>query len=74
MLTETGWLQYTIGGGERSSSATSYLAPQFIQRKNLDVLLHAQVSRLVNSSRVNDKLRFEGVEFAQGGFIISRDM
>ncbi|KAJ7867956.1 aryl-alcohol oxidase-like protein [Mycena leptocephala] len=68
---KTGWLQYTIGGGERSSSATSYLAPQFIQRKNLDVLLHAQVSRLVNSSRINDKLRFEGVEFAQGGSLFT---
>ncbi|KAJ6617556.1 hypothetical protein B0H10DRAFT_2032949 [Mycena sp. CBHHK59/15] len=36
------WLQSTIGGGERSTSATSYLAPKFIQRPNLHVLLHAQ--------------------------------
>ncbi|KAJ7231169.1 aryl-alcohol oxidase-like protein [Mycena haematopus] len=43
-----GWLQYTIGGGERSSSATGYLEPGIIQRPNLDVLLHAQVSKLVN--------------------------
>ncbi|KAJ7903825.1 aryl-alcohol oxidase-like protein [Mycena olivaceomarginata] len=42
-----GWLQSTIGGGKRSTSATSYLAPKFAQRKNLHVLLHAQVSRLV---------------------------
>ncbi|KAJ6474770.1 aryl-alcohol oxidase [Mycena sanguinolenta] len=41
-----GWFQSTIGGGKRSSSATSYLAPKFIRRRNLHVLLHAQVSRL----------------------------
>ncbi|KAJ7745974.1 hypothetical protein B0H14DRAFT_3606284 [Mycena olivaceomarginata] len=28
-----GWLQSTIGGGKRSTSATSYLAPKFAQRK-----------------------------------------
>ncbi|KAJ7243039.1 GMC oxidoreductase-domain-containing protein [Mycena rebaudengoi] len=39
----------TIGGGRRSSSATSYLAPKYIQRKNLHVLLHAQVSKLVDA-------------------------
>ncbi|KAJ6535957.1 aryl-alcohol oxidase-like protein [Mycena vulgaris] len=43
-----GWLQSTIGDGMRSSSATSYLAPEFIQRKNLHILLNAHVSELVN--------------------------
>ncbi|KAJ7798385.1 hypothetical protein B0H13DRAFT_2505018, partial [Mycena leptocephala] len=42
------WESYTIGNGERSSSATGYLKPEVIQRPNLDVLLHAQVSKLVN--------------------------
>ncbi|KAJ7449301.1 aryl-alcohol-oxidase from pleurotus Eryingii [Mycena latifolia] len=70
-LTETGWIQSTIGGGERSTSATSYLAPKYIQRENLDVLLHAQVSRLVYSSRVKGKLAFGGVEFAQGGSLFT---
>ncbi|KAJ7234274.1 aryl-alcohol oxidase [Mycena rebaudengoi] len=46
-----GWLQYMIGNGERSSSATGYLKPKVIQRPNLDVLLHAQVSKLVNFTR-----------------------
>ncbi|KAJ6535948.1 pyranose dehydrogenase [Mycena vulgaris] len=66
-----GWQQSTIGGGVRSTSATSYLAPKFIQRKNLHVLLHAQVSRLVNSSRINGKLAFGGVEFLQGGSLLT---
>ncbi|KAJ7851576.1 pyranose dehydrogenase [Mycena leptocephala] len=42
------WSQSTIGGGERSSSATSYFGPQFIHRQNL----HAQVSKLVDPGRV----------------------
>ncbi|KAJ7292195.1 aryl-alcohol oxidase [Mycena rebaudengoi] len=46
---QIGWLQSTIGDGMRSSSATSYLGPRFIHRKNLHVLLHAQVSKLVDS-------------------------
>ncbi|KAJ7031486.1 alcohol oxidase [Mycena alexandri] len=61
------WLQSTIGGGKRSSSASSYLAP-FSQRKNLHVLLHAQVTRLVDPSHVDGKLMFSGVEFVQSGF------
>ncbi|KAF7345143.1 hypothetical protein MSAN_01890400 [Mycena sanguinolenta] len=62
-----GWLQYTIGDGERSSSATGYLTPDVLQRPNLDVLLHAQVSKLVNltKSRVSpsEPFAFQGVEF-----------
>ncbi|KAF8218263.1 aryl-alcohol oxidase-like protein [Mycena galopus ATCC 62051] len=61
-----GWLQSTIGGGMRSSSATSYLAPEFIQRENLHVLIHAQVSRLVGASDVGGKVSFGGVQFSQG--------
>ncbi|KAF7368906.1 GMC oxidoreductase [Mycena venus] len=62
-----GWLQSTIGGGMRSSSATSYLGPEFINRGNLHVLLHAQVSKLVDPSRANGTLSFGGVQFLQGG-------
>ncbi|KAJ7924083.1 aryl-alcohol oxidase [Mycena leptocephala] len=61
-----GWFQSTIGGGQRSSSATSYLAPKFIQRENLHVLLHAQVLRLVGPQTTKDVVSFEGVEFSQG--------
>ncbi|KAJ7498252.1 aryl-alcohol oxidase-like protein [Mycena galericulata] len=54
-----GWLQSTIGGGERSTSATS----------NLNVLLHAQVSKLVDSSLTNGELTFGGVEFYSTLFV-----
>ncbi|KAJ6603557.1 aryl-alcohol-oxidase from pleurotus Eryingii [Mycena vulgaris] len=60
------WAQSTIGGGERSTSATAYLAPKFIQRPNLHVLLHAQVSKLVNVTRKTGKPGFGGVEFRYG--------
>ncbi|KAJ7190450.1 pyranose dehydrogenase [Mycena pura] len=66
-----GWLQSTIGGGKRSSSATSYLAPKFIQRENLHVLLHAQVSRLVGPRTKKGVVSFEGVEFSQGGSLFT---
>ncbi|KAJ7254438.1 aryl-alcohol oxidase-like protein [Mycena rebaudengoi] len=61
-----GWLQFTIGHGMRSSSATSYLAPEFIQRENLHVLLHAQVSQLVDPSNVAGKVVIGGIRFSQG--------
>ncbi|KAJ6506953.1 aryl-alcohol oxidase-like protein [Mycena sanguinolenta] len=65
-----GWFQYTIGNGERSSSATGYLTPAVLQRPNLDVLLHAQASKVVNSTQSKivraEPLAFQGVEFKYG--------
>ncbi|KAJ7290693.1 aryl-alcohol oxidase-like protein [Mycena rebaudengoi] len=66
-----GWLQSTVGDGTRSTSATSYLAPKYMQRKNLHVLLEAQVSKLVDASKVKGKLAFGGVQFMQGGTLFS---
>ncbi|KAJ6535924.1 pyranose dehydrogenase [Mycena vulgaris] len=62
-----GWAQSTNGGGKRSSSASAYLAPEFAQRRNLHVLLHAQVSKLVDHSYVGGKLVFSGIKFWQPG-------
>ncbi|KAK7005885.1 mitochondrial choline dehydrogenase [Favolaschia claudopus] len=45
-----GWVQTTIKDGARSSSATSYLAPEFVARPNLQVLLHARVTRVLPST------------------------
>ncbi|KAJ7609919.1 alcohol oxidase [Roridomyces roridus] len=65
-----GWMQFTIGGGQRSSSATGYLTSSVLSRPNLHVLLHAQVSKLVNpvQSRVapSEPLTFQGVQFRFG--------
>ncbi|KAJ6521973.1 alcohol oxidase [Mycena vulgaris] len=56
-----GWGQATIKNGSRSSSATSYLAPQFIRRPNLHVLLHARVTRILQTATGD----FRTVEFVQ---------
>ncbi|KAJ7272415.1 alcohol oxidase [Mycena rebaudengoi] len=45
-----GWLQSTIKDGARSSSSTSYLAAQYVQRSNLYVLLNARVTRVLQSA------------------------
>ncbi|KAG6872927.1 hypothetical protein C0995_005185 [Termitomyces sp. Mi166 len=56
-----GWCQSTILQGQRSSSSTAYLAPQFLKRPNLTVLVNAQVSRLLQTSKKTPT--FLGVEF-----------
>ncbi|KAJ7282840.1 aryl-alcohol-oxidase from pleurotus Eryingii [Mycena rebaudengoi] len=56
-----GWLQSTIKDGSRSSSATSYLAPQYINRPNLHVLLNARVTRILPTNAN----AFRTVEFVQ---------
>ncbi|RDB21189.1 Pyranose dehydrogenase [Hypsizygus marmoreus] len=58
-----GWLQATIKGGRRSSSATSYLGPKFISRPNLHVLMNARVTRVL---AMHHDRAFQTVEFLQG--------
>ncbi|KAN0111251.1 pyranose dehydrogenase 3 [Russula decolorans] len=67
-----GWQQATIGRGTRSSSATAYLAPA-LRRPKLDVLINAQVTKLVQSGTRNGNPCFHTVEFAakEGGKYIS---
>ncbi|KAJ7739057.1 aryl-alcohol oxidase-like protein [Mycena maculata] len=57
-----GWVQETVKDGSKSSSATSYLAPEFISRPNLHVLLHARVTRVLPSG---SNTIFRTVEFVQ---------
>ena len=59
-----GWAQSTIKDGRRDSSATSYLGPQFIDRPNLHVLLHSQVTRLIHTGSRNGRPTFLTAEFA----------
>ncbi|KAJ7158319.1 alcohol oxidase [Mycena crocata] len=56
-----GWGQATIKNGSKSSSATSYLAPQFVGRPNLHVLLHARVTRILSTNLTE----FRTVEFVE---------
>ncbi|KAJ7242995.1 aryl-alcohol oxidase [Mycena rebaudengoi] len=60
-----GWVQNTVDGGERSSSALSYLAHSFIQRPNLHVLSNAQVSRVLPGNGSDHGIHFSRVEFSQ---------
>ncbi|KAF7341978.1 Aryl-alcohol oxidase-like protein [Mycena venus] len=57
------WQQSTIKHGRRSSSFTSYLGPEFVGRPNLHVLVNAQVTRIIQTSR--HPTTFLTVEFAQ---------
>ena len=43
-----GYMQSTIGGGERSNANTAFLQP-IISRSNLDVLINTRVTKLVQS-------------------------
>jgi len=63
MWFELGFAQFTIGNGTRSSSRTSYLAPQYSNRKKLSVLINAQVSRLLQSGTSRGQPIFQKVEF-----------
>ncbi|KXN90345.1 Oxygen-dependent choline dehydrogenase [Leucoagaricus sp. SymC.cos] len=65
-----GHMVFTIGNGTRSSSATSYLADQYINRPNLDVLVHAQVSKVLkadNNATASNNPRFNTVEYVVQG-------
>ncbi|KAI5885846.1 alcohol oxidase [Schizophyllum commune H4-8] len=58
-----GWTQALIDSGVRSS-AKAYLAPDYLSRENLDVLLYARVSRVVGTE--DDALTLRSVEFQDG--------
>ncbi|KAJ7579809.1 alcohol oxidase [Mycena floridula] len=62
-----GWAQTTIKDGVRSSSATSYLAPEFVKRPNLDVLVNTFVTRLPASKPSTKAPHFSKVEYSQDG-------
>ncbi|KAH9978332.1 aryl-alcohol oxidase-like protein [Russula compacta] len=60
-----GWVLSTIANGTRTSSATSYLAPQYLGRANLDVLLNTRVTRiLATNDHGNAPPRLTTVEYA----------
>lgn len=57
------WVQASIGGGKRSSSATTYLQ-RVIDRRNVDVLINAHVTKLVQTGTVNAKPSFKAVQIS----------
>ena len=57
-------MQSSIGGGQRSDSATAYLHP-VENRTNLDILINTQVTRLISYPTINPVPAFRKVEMAQ---------
>lgn len=56
-------MQSTIKGPARDSGATSYLSSKVLKRKNLDVLVNAEVSRVLQSNMDSTEPEFKTVEF-----------
>ncbi|KAJ3565821.1 hypothetical protein NP233_g7394 [Leucocoprinus birnbaumii] len=63
----TVWFQGTIGNGERSSSATSYLTDDVLSRSNLHVLLDTRAIRLIASGNTSSTPAFRQVELSSNG-------
>jgi len=59
-----GWVQATVGNGQRSGPATTYIGPDYENRPNLHILLRAQATKLVETTGLNTTApRFNRVEF-----------
>ncbi|KAF9468259.1 aryl-alcohol-oxidase from pleurotus Eryingii [Collybia nuda] len=56
--------QSTIGNSARCSSSVAYLRP-VINRRNLDVLIQTQVTKVLHERTINGQPLFNTVEFAQ---------
>ncbi|KAJ6477553.1 aryl-alcohol oxidase [Mycena sanguinolenta] len=58
-----GWPQQSIATFERSSGATAYLAPEYLSRPNLHVLVNAHVTRIIQTGTDSGKPAFRSVEY-----------
>ncbi|KAG6910317.1 hypothetical protein DXG01_011385 [Tephrocybe rancida] len=56
------YIQVTIDKGRRSSSATSYLAPKFLKRSNLDVLVNTRVTQIIQTGTSRGRPAFHALE------------
>lgn len=56
------WMQWTVGGGERATSATTFLNPGALARPNLDVVLNTFVTRVLPVGNEDGKAALRGVE------------
>ncbi|KAK7689665.1 hypothetical protein QCA50_007460 [Cerrena zonata] len=59
-----GFMQSSVGGGERSSAATAYLEP-VENRTNLDILINTRATKLVQSGKSGYTPIFQKLEIAQ---------
>ncbi|KAF8323358.1 alcohol oxidase [Clavulina sp. PMI_390] len=63
-LGATNLMTYVGTNGERSTSETGYLTPDVLARKNLMVVTHAHVTKILISTGADGEKRATGVEFA----------
>lgn len=61
-----GWLQVTVGNGERSSAATAYLAPEYLKRPNLHVLVKNRVTKVLQTTTNRGVPVVRTVQFSEG--------
>ncbi|TFY62644.1 hypothetical protein EVG20_g6631 [Dentipellis fragilis] len=59
-----GWTQSTIEAGSRTTSATAYLDP-VLSRSNLDIVINAQATKLIQTGTDNGTPIFNGVQFTK---------
>ena len=60
-------MQGTIGDGQRSGPATTYIGPNYVNRPNLHILLHAHATKLLEATDLHTTTpTFNGVEFGTG--------
>ncbi|KAF8175506.1 pyranose dehydrogenase [Mycena galopus ATCC 62051] len=67
-----GWTPHSVKDGARNSSATSYLAKEYLARSNLHVLINAHVTRILQTGTSDAGPVFRGVELVQKGGVSSR--
>ncbi|KAJ7665039.1 alcohol oxidase [Mycena polygramma] len=61
----TTWAKVLVSNGERVSSANSYVQPGLQQHQNLDVVLHSQVTKIIQTGvAVNNTPIFRGVQIS----------
>lgn len=60
------WLQYFIHNGKRQSVVRAYLRPAMRTRKNLHVMINAQVTKIL-FSKINDHTTATGVQYSHAG-------
>ncbi|KAJ6480398.1 aryl-alcohol oxidase [Mycena sanguinolenta] len=58
-----GWPQQSIATSTRSSGATAYLAPEYMSRTNLHVLVNVHVTRILQTGTDSGKPAFRSVEY-----------
>ncbi|PPR04284.1 hypothetical protein CVT26_004071 [Gymnopilus dilepis] len=66
-----GWLQCTIGNGERSSAAIAYLTPSVMARPNLEIVLNTRVTRVLPIGSGTKSKTFRQVQLDTGSRLVT---